>query len=127
MSRIMILDDSAFVLSHVAATLTKAGYEVETAEDWIGVRRILGAHDAIDLVLLDVNLPGLQDGNNLALSLSRHPTTREAKLVLFSGKTAEELAKLSDGDDAIDGYIVKGREPAEFIQDVAAFIGPPAG
>jgi CheY-like chemotaxis protein len=124
MSRILILDDSAFVRAFVKSTLGRAGYVVETAEDWITVRRILGANKPVHMVLLDVNLPGLQDGNNLALSLSRHPTTQHAKLVLFSGKTEAELKELSNAPE-LAGYIVKGKDPAELVTAVERFIGPP--
>ena len=124
MSRVMIVDDSAFVRAFVNATLTKAGYKVYTAEDWAGVRAVLHGGEPMDLVLLDVNLPGLQSGDNLALSLARHPTTANAKLVLFSGKTPEELRELSKPPE-IFGFIVKGRDPNLFLRAIFAIIGPP--
>lgn len=124
MSRVMIVDDSAFVRAFVNATLSKVGYQVFTAEDWSGVREILHKGEAIDLVLLDVNLPGFQSGDNLALSLARHPTTANSKIVLFSGKTPEELRELSKPPE-IFGFIVKGRDPNMFLRAVHAIIGPP--
>lgn len=124
MSRVLLLDDSAFVLAFARGALGAAGYEVLTAEDWISVRRILALNEPIDLVLLDVNLPGMQDGTHLVVSLARHPTTVNAKLVLFSGKPAAELAKLAEAP-GLAGYIVKTGVADELKKAVEGFIGPP--
>lgn len=125
MTRIFAIDDSAFVLKHISQNLSGAGYEVESAQDWVEVRQTLKESDPFDLVLLDVNLEGMQGGDELALSLTHHPTTENAKVVLFSGQAPERLAQIVS-DRQLDGYIVKGGVPEELLAQVVDLIGPPS-
>jgi CheY-like chemotaxis protein len=64
-SRILIVEDDAFVRELVVAQLTSLGHEVVAVEDAAAALRELTAR-AFDLLMTDVMLPGEMDGHALA-------------------------------------------------------------
>ena len=57
MKRIGIVEDEAFIREELGEILEKAGYEVVAVEDFEKVEEEL-SKAPLDLVLLDLNLPG---------------------------------------------------------------------
>ena len=107
LARILIVDDSAFVRHFVTSALTEHGFSVLDARDWSDVREVLRGGQTLDLILLDVNLPGMRDGDEMAITLRKHPITRDAKIVLFSSTSLKKLSKLAR-QRGLDDYIQKG-------------------
>jgi two-component system cell cycle response regulator len=82
-SRILIVEDDFATASALADTLRDEGYRVQRAAD--GAEGLRHAQEtAPDLVLLDVNLPGL-DGFDTATCLRRATTTRSVPILFLSG------------------------------------------
>ena len=82
-SRILIVEDDLATAEALADTLTDEGYRVERAAD--GLACLRHAQDtAPDLVLLDVNLPGMS-GFDTATHLRRSTTTRGVPILFLSG------------------------------------------
>ena len=64
---ILIVDDHAEIRDLVGRALTKDGFRVSTAGDGRAMRKVMADH-RIDLVLLDLMLPG-EDGLSLCRAL----------------------------------------------------------
>ena len=68
--RILVVDDEPSILELVAYNLRRAGFEVLTADNGEDGLRI-AREEEIDLVILDVMLPGI-DGFEVLRALRRH-------------------------------------------------------
>jgi two-component system, cell cycle sensor histidine kinase and response regulator CckA len=86
--RILVVDDEEPLRAFLGEMLEKLGYEVETASDGReALAYLAGKADETDLVILDMNMPGLGGGKTLQRIQERHPATK----VLISTGYAEEL------------------------------------
>jgi len=108
--KLLIIDDSPDIRELVAAWLTGEPVEIFTAltgEDGLAS----AANVRPDLVLLDVDLPGL-DGFEVCRRLKSEPVTADIPVVFLTGasSTEEKLRGLELG--AVD-YITKPFDPAE--------------
>lgn len=63
MARILIAEDDAHILRILSMWLTRNGHEVVETSDGLKAKEAL-SHREVDLVVSDVNMPGL-DGNGL--------------------------------------------------------------
>lgn len=98
MQRVLVVEDVAPVRDLVCQVLIRAGYEVHCAEDAQqglepGIR--LGE---LDLLLTDIELPGVK-GTELFDSLSRHQP--ELRVLFMSGYS----------DETVDGTLLAWRQP----------------
>jgi CheY-like chemotaxis protein len=115
-ARILIVDDSDAVLQVARELLEGDGHRVAVAHDWRECRNSLAVEP--DLVLVDIELPGNDEGDRLAAELREHPMTRRSRIVLFSGRSEIELQRLVR-DRGADGFIWKGIDPDGFRARVA--------
>ena len=69
-AHIVVVDDEPELREMVEEYLVKQGFKITTAEDGPTMRHIV-AEQAVDLVLLDVKMPG-EDGLSLARFLREH-------------------------------------------------------
>jgi two-component system OmpR family response regulator len=91
----------------LAQYLTKQGFRVTQAADAESARMRLAAY-AIDLVILDVMMPG-EDG----LSLCRHiAATSDTPVILLTAK-AEETDRIVGLEMGADDYVTKPFSPRE--------------
>jgi CheY-like chemotaxis protein len=68
---VLVVEDEVLVRMLVVQTLEDAGYTVHEAGEARAAMAMLAAHDAIDLVVTDVGLPGLS-GRQLAEQARDH-------------------------------------------------------
>jgi CheY-like chemotaxis protein len=84
--RVLICDDETRLVALTAGLLREFGYDVLTVENGEGaVERV--KHEPVDVVILDVNLPG-EDTLAIARQLL---SQRELTIVLSSGFTEEDV------------------------------------
>jgi CheY-like chemotaxis protein len=119
MARILVVDDDATNLRFAAAALDKAGHEVLKVEG--GAEAIEAALAcAPDLVLMDVQMPGM-DGVSALRRLRADPHTASIKVVAFTG-----LAMKGDRErllaEGFDGYLEKPIRYKEFLASIAALL-----
>ncbi len=85
--RVMIMDDDEMIRSLVTRTLSNIGYEVVEAEDGDAViqlyRKAQVAGAPIDLVILDLTIPGGMGGKDTVIEI--HKINPEAKVIISSG------------------------------------------
>src|SRR5437667_797697 len=93
---ILVVDDQQEIRDVVQEYLTGEGYRVSTAHDGTGMRRVLGQH-AIDLVILDLMLPG-EDGLTLARAL-RNESGVGIIILTGRGETVDRIIGLEMGAD----------------------------
>lgn len=103
--RILIVDDDPAHLDSTRGILEADGYEVFTHD------QAFGSTNAIiqfrpDLVLLDVNMPGLS-GEKLADVYRANARTRLARVLLYSSNDEDSLRATAKRLQ-LDGYVCKG-------------------
>jgi two-component system OmpR family response regulator len=104
---LLLVDDERSIREPLAQYLTKQGFRVTQAGDAEAARTRLAAY-AIDLIILDVMMPG-EDG----LSLTRHiRETGDIPVILLTAKS-EETDRIVGLEMGADDYVVKPFSPRE--------------
>jgi two-component system, OmpR family, response regulator len=93
---ILVVDDQQEICDVVQEYLTGEGYRVSTAHDGAGMRRVM-SHAPVDLVILDLMLPG-EDGLTLARSL-RSESGIGIIILTGRGETVDRIIGLEMGAD----------------------------
>lgn len=116
--RILIIDDDVAHLTSTRGILEAEGYEVLThAQPFGSTHEIM--KNKPDLVLLDVNMPGLS-GERLAEVYRANSGTRSVRVMLYSSNDEDALREASLRLQ-LDGYICKGN-PATLRLRVASIL-----
>lgn len=102
MPRMLIVDDEEDVRALLRRFFTKKNYEVRTAETAEEAMRILDS-EAVDIVLLDIELPGMSGLVALRQVQAHWP---DMPVVMISGQGEEGLARETLKAGAFD-YVVK--------------------
>lgn len=112
MSRILAVDDSPSMRDMVRIALTDAGYEVTQATD--GQEALeLARRGSFDLVLSDVNMPGM-DGIALIRALRSESAYKHTPILMLT--TESSVERKHEGKDAgATGWIVKPFDPEQLV------------
>jgi len=97
---IVIVDDESAFRSMLRKTLETAGYRVSEAKNALGVFS-LGAYD---LMLLDIQLPGI-DGHKILASLKKDKSCAPPILVLTG--LSDPVHKTQALAEGADGFLIK--------------------
>jgi len=103
--RILIIDDDTAHLISTRGLLEAEGYEVFTHTQGFGATNV-AKQLRPDLILLDVNMPGLS-GENLAGVLQANVSTRDLPIVFYSSND-EDALRAAVRKFGVLGYISKG-------------------
>jgi two-component system, cell cycle response regulator DivK len=123
MSRILSVEDNPSNMKLVVLLLEKAGHEVLQATDAEEGMRIARAR-LPDLILMDVQLPGL-DGLTATRRLKADPATTKIKIIALTAfAMSGDREKMRAA--GCDGYIAKPIRYQEFLKDIAAWLAPAA-
>jgi DNA-binding response OmpR family regulator len=123
MSRILVVDDDAKIVTLVSAYLQRAGYEVRSAHDGLTALRMI-REEAPDAVVLDLMLPEL-DGLGVA-RIAREETMVPILMLTARGTVPDRVRGLEAG---ADDYLAKPFAPAELVARVRSLlrrVAPPA-
>ena len=113
---ILLVDDERDIRDPLATYLSKNGVRVSKAADAAQARQILSAY-AIDLVLLDIMMPG-EDG----LALTGHiRATSQTPVILLTAKT-EETDRIVGLEIGADDYVTKPFSPRELLARIKAVL-----
>ncbi len=113
---ILLVDDERDIRDPLAAYLTRNGLRVSKAENAAAARQMLSAY-AIDLVLLDVMMPG-EDG--LALTGFIRATS-PVPVILLTAR-AEETDRIVGLEIGADDYVSKPFSPRELLARIKAVL-----
>jgi DNA-binding NtrC family response regulator len=73
-ANILLVDDETAFLDAMKRRLSKRGFSVETAESGMGAMELLGdKHDGIEVVILDVKMPGIDGIETLREIKRKYP------------------------------------------------------
>ena len=115
--KILIVDDSPTERHVLNDMLTRAGYEViasESGEDAL----VKARHDAPDLIVMDVVMPGL-NGFQATRAISRDPETRRIPVILCTSKV-QETDRIWGMRQGARDYVMKPVREDELLAKIAA-------
>ena len=113
---VLIVEDDAVTRARMAAYFETENYRVSQSEDGEGVHRLI-AESAIDVVLLDINLPG-KDGLLLARELSEKT---DVGIILVTARS-DEIDRIVGLEIGADDYVTKPFNPRELLARVKNLI-----
>lgn len=117
--RILVVEDEAPIRQMIAFNLSRAGFEVEEAED-CGSARLRIADCRPDLLLVDWMLPD-SSGLELTRTLRREEANRDMPIIMLTAR-AEERDKILGLDGGVDDYITKPFSPRELLSRINAVL-----
>ncbi|HEY0414406.1 MAG TPA: response regulator [Allosphingosinicella sp.] len=113
---ILLVDDERDIRDPLAAYLARNQLRVTKAESAAAARQVLAAH-RIDLVLLDIMMPG-EDGLSLAGFIR---ATTQIPIILVTAK-AEETERIIGLELGADDYVTKPFSPRELLARIHAVL-----
>lgn len=118
---ILVVDDQKEICEVVEQYLSGEGYRVSVAHDGDGMRRVM-AQDTIDLVILDLMLPG-EDG----LALARQLREKSGLGILMLTGRGETLDRIIGLEMGADDYLPKPFHLRELLARVKSVMRRVAG
>ncbi|GAB3808035.1 response regulator transcription factor [Spirosoma humi] len=115
MKTILLVEDDRRIAQNISRGLTDEGYTITTAYDGLEGRQLARAH-AFDLLILDINLPGL-NGYNLCREVRAENPYLPVLMLTALGEIEDKVTGLGVG---ADDYLVKPFDFRELLARVAA-------
>jgi diguanylate cyclase (GGDEF)-like protein len=106
---ILVVDDDKSIRRLITTTIEKSYKVIEASDGLDAIEKI--TKNPIDLVILDINMPGL-DGLKVCHFLRRNPTTIRVPIIMLTSKTERE-DKIYGIRAGADDYITKPFDPVE--------------
>jgi PAS domain S-box-containing protein len=120
---VLLVDDEEVVRDMVGEVLEQEGFEVLRAEDGSqGVARFREERDRVDVVLLDLSMPGLSGEETFRQLREIDPDVR---VILSSGYDRDE-ARGRFGTASPAGFIQKPYRPEQLVAEIARCLRRPA-
>ncbi|MDP6172799.1 MAG: response regulator [Rhodospirillales bacterium] len=113
---ILVVDNHGDIRDSLSQYLTRHGYRVSSAADAAGARGLL-AKSAIDLVVLDIMMPG-EDGLSLCRDL-RH--SGNLPIILLTA-VADDTDRVIGLEMGADDYVTKPFNPRELLARIKALV-----
>ncbi len=115
-ARILVVDDQPDIREALGAHLERSGFSIALAQNASEARSII-AQDTIDLVVLDIMMPG-EDG----LSLCRHlRETLQLPVILLTALT-DDTDRIVGLELGADDYVTKPFNPRELVARIKAVL-----
>lgn len=121
-ARILVVDDAPFVRNVLDRLLTAAGFRCHSVADG-DAALAAAASDRFDLVMTDLNLPGIDGLDLLAMLRTGRGPNRGTPAVLLTGALPEELIVVAEAVGA-DAIITKPIDPGEVIATIRRLTRP---
>jgi two-component system, OmpR family, response regulator len=115
--RILVVDDDAQICRLLTRILSAEGYAIETVASGQAMRRTLLSR-TFDLVILDLRLPGGEDGLTLARQLR---TESDVPLIMLTGRS-EQVDKVVGLEIGADDYVTKPFDRRELIARIRSIL-----
>ncbi|MCB0108027.1 MAG: response regulator transcription factor, partial [Caldilineaceae bacterium] len=115
--KLLIVDDEADLLAELQPMLTRAGYQVITAQDGEAALALV-AQEAPDLIILDVLMPKL-DGRATLRRLREQDNWVPVILLTQINTAMERVMSLQEG---ADDYLNKPFDPMELLARIQAIL-----
>lgn len=122
MAKILIADDELSVRELLRFALERDGHEILESATGLSTLAALKKNDHIDLLVLDVMLPGM-DGYALQMEMAQDPALREIPVVVLTA--VRPLKNLFQKFDQVRSFVMKPFDPVEFAQSVRTLLAAP--
>jgi DNA-binding response OmpR family regulator len=109
-SSVLIIDDDIDLGDLTRRRVERMGFDAKLHAGSRGAMDLL-LHKDYDLVILDVNMPGLSGPD--VMKMIRSMRSGAVKVIFYSSADVNDLRRLSELHGA-DGYLSKGATPQEF-------------
>ena len=119
-AKILVVEDSIVTRKVIVRTLTSAGYEVFEAKDAEEALTDIEAKQ-LNLVLLDIILPGDKDGYAILAEIKTKPSLLNVPVIMLTSRDSlfDKLkGKVSDADE----YLTKPFQPDELLAVVKKYL-----
>jgi two-component system OmpR family response regulator len=113
----LLVDDDAHIRDVIAFALEKADMQVQHAADGREALRIFQQNTAIDLIVLDINMPEM-DGLELCRELRKTSQTP----ILFLSSRDDEIDRILGLELGGDDYVTKSFSPRELVARIHAIL-----
>jgi CheY-like chemotaxis protein len=120
--RVLVIDDSEIVLETVRSVLEDEGFVVSTRSMAYGSSWAI-VELCPDVVLVDVNMPGLGGADIVNIARSRSDLAK-TRVLLFSSEPPERLDELAFACQA-DGWIRKSSDPQALVASIRKWVRQP--
>ncbi len=120
MGRILVVDDSPFMVRLVTYMLESAGHATTSAENG-RVALDLMAKEVPDLVFLDTMMPEM-DGLETLRAIRANPSTMGVPVLMLTAKTQDDDFQAARKAGA-NGYLTKPFNRADVLDSVARCLG----
>ncbi|MBI4691450.1 MAG: response regulator [Nitrospirae bacterium] len=122
MSKIVVIDDEAFILMMIEDKLKKAGFKVVTLRESINAMSVV-KNEMPDLIILDWMMPELS-GIELCKMLKSDPKTNAIPVFMLTakGQEADEQLGFKCG---VARYITKPFSPKALLEIIEETLGKP--
>lgn len=114
--RVLIVDDDWDIRTLLAEVLVKAGFAVATSANGTEMREALAGRP-VDLIVLDLNLPG-EDGLALCREIRASATT---PIIILSAR-ADPIDRILGLELGSDDYLTKPFEPRELVARIRSVL-----
>ena len=117
LAKILVVDDDDEIRSLLQVVLTREGFDVAQAKDAPTARRILNARNGVDLIILDVMMPG-EDGLSFCERLRE---TQDTPILMVSARSLS-IDRSIGLEMGADDYLPKPFERRELVARVKAIL-----
>lgn len=116
MKNVLIVDDSKSIRNEVADVLTRAGYKVTEAADGAEALACVAQHADLSMVVLDVNMPGMNGLDVLERIQSEH-RARNLPILMLTTEAERALVERAKRAGA-KGWLLKPIKPDLLVTTV---------
>lgn len=117
--KILVVDDDNALRTLCTDTLERAGYEVESASNGVEALRLLRS-EGFDLVVSDVEMPGLDGLSLLSRALDECGLTSDTFLMVTGNLTGESRTRMEE--HGVE-YLTKPYRLSELLRSVESKVG----
>ena len=120
--KLLLVDDDAFLRDMYATKFSDSGYDVQVAETAHQALSLLEKTPNVDVILLDMVMPGMSGIELIEEIKLSFPTSTAACIVLSNQGEESDVAAATKAGAA--GYIIKAEAiPSDVVQQVREIIG----
>ncbi len=117
MAKVLVVDDSEFILGMLSEYLSDGGYEVMTANDGMKAMALM-RRSTPDVIIMDIMMPGM-DGHSVSKLIKLDKNFEDIPIIVFSERGGEKDVSISAGVGA-SLHLKKGATQDEVLQAVAS-------
>lgn len=119
--RILVAEDDPDVHVLLELLLAASGYDVQMTRDGAGALEALRASEPVDLLILDVAMPGEYDGLAVTREVRADPAYASLPILLLSARTQAEHIDEGMAAGATD-YVIKPFDTEVLLARIGALL-----